>query len=293
MRRWALSFLSGMLMTPGSSLLAQDFTKDPNFGDVRLKESFLPDPHTVTVTSGGNVEVSVSGCDYGFVSAAPDVDLYYTTTGGSDLYIYAEGDGDTMLLVNTPGGDWVCDDDGHGDSDPLVHFTGAKDGLYDIWVGSYSQDTHSATLYISEIDPDDSGSASGPDVSLDPTYGDVKLDEGFKPDPHALTLLAGGGLDVNEGSCNYGHVSAAPDVDFYYTGSGGSPLYIYVDGAEDTMLLINRPDGTWVCDDDALGDNNPVLAFPKAPSGLYDIWVGTYGDDLTDATLYISTRDPR
>jgi hypothetical protein len=293
MRKWALSFVGGLLMAPGATALAQDYTKDPNFGDLRLKESFLPDPQSVTVTSGGDVQVDVTGCDYGFVSSAPDVDLYYTTTGGTGLYVYVEGDGDTMLLINTPGGDWVCNDDGHGELDPMLYFADAKDGLYDIWVGSFSKDTHGATLYVSEIDPGGSSSSDEPDVSLDPTYGDVKLDERFRPDPHAVSLLAGGSLDVNFGSCNYGHVSSAPDVDFYYTATGGSPLYIYVDGAEDTMLLVNRPDGSWVCDDDSLGDGNPVLAFPKAVGGLYDIWVGTYGDDLTDATLYISSKDPR
>jgi len=285
---------AGFLVALVPAASAQDVGASPNFGDLRLKEGFLPDPQSVAITSGGSIEVDVGGCSYGHVSNAPDVDLYYTTTGGSSLYVYAEGDGDTMLLVNTPGGEWLCDDDSHGDLNPVIRIPAAADGLYDIWVGSYSDEMHTATLYVSEIDPSAASTSGSPDVSLDPTFGDVNLSVGFLPDPHAVSLRAGGSLDVDVGSCSYGYVANAPDVDFYYTSSSGAAdLYIYVDSDDDTTLLINRPDGTWVCDDDGYEGTNPVVVMPKATGGLYNIWVGTYGDDLTDATLYISERDPR
>ena len=66
-----------------------------------------------------------------------------------------------------------------------------------------------------------------------------------------------------------------------------------MNAAEDTTLLVNRPDGSWVCNDDDLGDGNPVLVITSAADGLYDIWVGTYGASNTNATLYISEIDPR
>jgi hypothetical protein len=60
---------------------------------------------------------------------------------------------------------------------------------------------------------------------------------------------------------------------------------------EDTTLLINRPDATWICDDDSLGDSNPSVTIRDAASGLYNIWVGTYSDSgLVSATLYISGK---
>jgi len=289
-----LFLLAGLLLTAVPTIEAQSVGATPNYGDLRLKESFLPDPQSVTVTSGGSIDVDHGDCSYGFVSNAPDVDLYYTTTGGSGLYIYAEGDGDTMLLVNTPSGSWVCDDDSHGDLDPVVYFASAADGLYNVWVGSFSNESHPATLYVSEINPaGGSSSAGAPDLSLDPRYGTVRLDGGFLPDPHTVAVRAGGSLEVDVGSCGYGNVANAPDVDFYYTPSGGRDLFIYVEGREDTTLLINRPDGTWTCDDDGHTGNNPLVAFPKAEAGLYDIWVGTYGAELSDATLFISERDPR
>ncbi|MGD2046016.1 MAG: hypothetical protein PVJ80_09390 [Gemmatimonadota bacterium] len=287
--------LLALLVTVVPVAEAQNVGASPNFGDLRLKEGFMPDPQTVSVTSGGGIEVEVSGCSYGYVSEAPDVDLYYTTTSGSSLYIYAEGEGDTMLLVNTPSGEWVCDDDSHDDLDPIIRFPNADDGLYDIWVGSYSQENHSATLYVSEIDPDGGSSTSSgsPDISAAPTFGRVELDAGFTPDPHIVELRAGGSIAVDVGSCDYGYVASAPDVDLYFDADGGGNLYIYVESDDDTTLLINRPDGNWLCDDDGHGSLDPIVEVPKAASGLYDIWVGTYGDDLADARLYISEVDPR
>jgi hypothetical protein len=273
---------------------AQNVGAQPAFGDLRLKEAFLPDPQRVTVTSGGSIDVDIGGCSYGYVANAPDVDLYYTTTGGSGLYVYVEGDGDTTLLINTPGGEWVCNDDGHGDSDPVVHFPAAADGLYNIWVGSYSNETHQATLFVSEIDPAGTSGSSGiPDLSLDPLYGNVRLSGGFLPDPHTVSVRAGGSIEIDVGSCTYGFVANAPDVDFFYSASGGRDLYIYAEGNQDTTLLINTPDGSWVCDDDGHTGTNPLVVLPKAAEGLYDIWVGTYSNDLSDATLFISERDPR
>ena len=135
--------------------------------------------------------------------------------------------------------------------------------------------------------------AQAQDYTEEPTYGSVSLEEGFLPDPHSVSLTAGGSIEVSMGSCNYGYVANAPDVDFYYTTSGGSDLYIYVDGSQDTTLLINKPDGNWVCNDDGLGNSDPIVVIPGAAGGLYNIWVGTYGDDLSEATLSISEIDPR
>ena len=52
------------------------------------------------------------------------------------------------------------------------------------------------------------------------------------------------------------------------------------------------PDGSWVCDDDGHGSLNPLVVIRNAPDGLYNIWVGTYGDDLADATIFISEINP-
>jgi hypothetical protein len=150
MRTFLLATLVLFVATPA---FAQDWQLDPTFGSVELEEGFLPDPHEVTLTAGGSTTPGVSGCDYGMIAEAPDFDLYYESTGSSTLYIYAISGSDTTILVNTPGQNWVCDDDSYGDGDPLVIIQNADGGLYDIWVGTYGEDTAEATLFISEVDP--------------------------------------------------------------------------------------------------------------------------------------------
>jgi hypothetical protein len=256
-----------------------------------LQQAFLPDPQIMAVRAGGSVEVDYGECDYGYIAETAAVGIEYVTGGSSDLYFYAESDGDTMLLIETPDRQIVCDDDSHGELNPLVHVPDAGEGTYLVFIGSYSEnDYQDATLYISELDP---GSGSGsPSLFLDPGYGDVNLSEKFAG-AHSVSLTAGGSIDVDVGSCAYGYVSDAPDVDLRYTTSGATALYVYARGSADTMVLINLPDGTWVCDDDGLGDSNPVVVIPGAADGLYNIWVGTYGSETSQATLYISEQDPR
>ena len=132
----------------------------------------------------------------------------------------------------------------------------------------------------------------------DAFYRDVNLDERFSPDPYEFSLTAGGTVDVDlgDGECDFGYVAQAPDVNFYYASSGGTDLYVYATAGtagEDTMLLLKRPNGGWECDDDHLGNRNPIVIIPAAEGGLYSIWVGTFGTENMGATLFISERDPR
>ena len=296
-RLLALALCTILLAAPSA---AQDFTLQATYGDVELEEGFLPDPYDVELTAGGSVDVNVGACSYGYVANAPDVKFRYSTSGGSNLYIYGISGEDTTILINTPNGTWLCDDDSYGDGDPIVVIPNAPGGRYDIWVGTYGDDLSPATLYLSEIDPrdgDDSGDYGSngqvPDLSLDPTFGFVELEEGFLPDPYEVELTAGGSVDVDVSGCSYGYVANAPDVKFRYSTSGGADLYIYAISGEDTTLLINTANGSWVCNDDGYGDGDPIVVIPNAPGGRYDIWVGTYGDDLAPASLYISEIDPR
>lgn len=149
--------LLGFLVLGLSTAHAQDWEADPTYGNVELSEGFLPDPHEITLTAGGSVEPTVATtrpeCGYGHIAEAPDYDLYYETTGGTTLYVYAVAGSDTMILINAPDQTWLCDDDSYGEGDPLVIIPNAAAGLYDIWVGTYGEETVEATLFISEVDP--------------------------------------------------------------------------------------------------------------------------------------------
>lgn len=136
--------------------------------------------------------------------------------------------------------------------------------------------------------------AGEPDWTTDPTYGSMTLSAGFSPDPHRIQLQAGGATRVDAslapGCAGYLH-AAAPDVDFYYE-AGDFPLYLHVESASDTTLVVNGPDGRWYCNDDFNG-LDPMLMFSNPESGLYSIWVGVHGDEgIADAVLNLTELGP-
>lgn len=95
--------------------------------------------HTVQVTVDGDVpafEFNVPDqiCN-GFIKEKPD--YAFDLTGETDaLSIYFEGDGDTSLIVVTPGGDVLCNDDAaSGNANPLVVVQKPVQGRYAVFVG--------------------------------------------------------------------------------------------------------------------------------------------------------------
>lgn len=143
--------------------------------------------------------------------------------------------------------------------------------------------------------------ADEPDRSLTPSYGSVTLKNGFTPDPFSKSLQAGGTIKTELGGVK-AKVARAPDFKLHFTAEVllanqlPAPLRIYVESKQDTTLLVNLPDGSWVANDDGGGNNNPQLRFGRPQSGRYDIWVGTFGHDEKGrpaATLYISELPPK
>ncbi|MEE8272960.1 MAG: peptidase S1 [Alphaproteobacteria bacterium] len=137
-----------------------------------------------------------------------------------------------------------------------------------------------------------STAASAQDIGAEPTYRELHLDTNFQPDPQRVDLDAGGGIDaITLGGGCAGMIANAPDVDLYFD-SGRYPLNIYVRSNADTTLVVNLPNGEWICSDDAEGFN-PLVTLRSPPSGLYNIWVGTYvSGPLESATLYVSEIEP-
>ncbi|MCC6735773.1 MAG: peptidase S1 [Bauldia sp.] len=131
---------------------------------------------------------------------------------------------------------------------------------------------------------------TAPNFALDPTFGGVALVAGFVPDPHTVDIVAGGPIDAaaaNLGEGCLGFIAEAPDFRLDYTMAANVPLHIFVTATEDTTLVINQPDGTWVCNDDTNG-LNPLVSFPAPMTGIYDIYIGTYGAATTPGVLSIS-----
>jgi opacity protein-like surface antigen len=262
------------------------------YGQVTLNSGFQPDPHSVTLTAGGDVEASsVSPDCVGMIARRADFTLRYRQAGELPLILSATSDADTTLAVRAPDGRWYCNDDTNG-LNPMVRFDAPRNGRYQIWVGTFGAETAPAMLHISEISAAGGVAGGQPDFSLDPAYGAIGLASGYTPDPHTIAIQAGGELDASVlgGSC-IGWIARAPDYRVNWSaGSGSLPLIISVAAEADTTLVINDAQGNWVCDDDGGNDGfNPAITFTNPASGQYDIWVGTYAQGpLQPSTLHVS-----
>lgn len=115
-----------------------DFTLPPAYGSVRLFPGFRPDPHTVRIAAGGDVNArQISGC-VGWIAEAPDYQVFWNGAGGLPLTFHAvSSEADLTLVINDPHGQWLCNDDADG-LNPVLTLPNATAGRYDVWVGTYS-----------------------------------------------------------------------------------------------------------------------------------------------------------
>jgi hypothetical protein len=128
---------------------SQDPNAKPEFGEVTLKAGFDPDPVSQKVVAGGTVKTNLGGVT-AFVGKVPDYRLNYEA-GKYTLTIHVKSDADTTLLINTPDGKWIANDDGPGNGlNPLLKFDPPQSGRYDIFVGTLKDQNAPATLFITE-----------------------------------------------------------------------------------------------------------------------------------------------
>ncbi|MDP3277894.1 MAG: peptidase S1 [Deltaproteobacteria bacterium] len=162
----AVGLVSALVVSGfGSQVVAQSSLSigqnRANYGSTSLRPGFMPDPRSVRIVSGGNIDARTlnlgSGC-VGFVTQRPDY-IVRLTGRSANLRIYVSIPGaaassrtDTTLLVNTAGGQWRCNDDSYGGANPTVDVPNAGPGQYDIWVGSYVSGANArGQLMITEL----------------------------------------------------------------------------------------------------------------------------------------------
>jgi hypothetical protein len=272
-----------------------------NFGTATLDPGFTPDPHEVSITSGGSLNVRDmdlgAGC-VGYATRQPDFILHLSSST-SFLRFYNEGDGDTGLVINDPTGTWRCDDDSHTDTNPMVSINNASSGQYDIWVTSYSSDDNiRGTLHITELRSNPGGGSGGSLLARgsNANYGSATLSPGFTPDPHTVSITSGGSLSVNSmnlGSGCVGYATEPPDFILHLTATSNL-LRFYVTGDGDTGLVIHDPNGGWHCNDDSYGGTDPTVSLNGTGKGQFDVWVTSYSrDDRIQGTLYITELESR
>jgi hypothetical protein len=268
---------------------------EPTYGTLRLSAGFDDDPRTLEVRAGGpDAAAGLGDACAGFIASdAPDAAVEYEA-GGYPLGFYVRSDADTTLVVRTPGGEILCDDD-TDDADPVVSIAEPESGRYAVWVGTFADGpTQDATLHVTELETREGGAGGEPDWRAQPTYGTLELRAGFRPDPRTVEVRAGGDGDASGlGDGCVGAIDfSAPDVDVNYEG-GGDVLYISATSQADTTLVVYTPSQEWVCNDDFDG-SDPGIVFRGPESGNYNIWVGTFSAGPTQpATLRVSGRDPR
>lgn len=270
---------------------AQNPNAPPSYGRVSLASGFAPDPYQIPLHAGGDrmVDKLPPGCT-GFINAiAPDVTLDYRA-GGWPLNVYAISDSDTTLVIRSPDGGWQCDDDSEG-LNPLVSVPAPQTGTYAIWVGTFgSVGRQPARLFISEVDPQWSGTPSlaGPSLDAPPAHGTHQLWPNFRPNPQVFQVVAGGrdpafAVDADcSGSIDF----AAADLVVDYR-ADSEQFSLYAESDTDLTMAVYAPDGRWYCNDDADG-LNPRVTFEPALNGRYQVFVGTFGGGTANATVYAS-----
>lgn len=98
------------------------------------------------------------------------------------------------------------------------------------------------------------------------------------PDPQIAGMLAGGNVDastLNIGDGCVGNIYTVPDA-LLQLNEPVSLLRAYFTAhlGGDTSLVVLKPDGTFACNDDAVG-LDPVVEIVNAVAGEYRFWVGT------------------
>ncbi|PVH27243.1 hypothetical protein DDE20_18595 [Pararhodobacter oceanensis] len=110
--------------------------------------------------------------------------------------------------------------------------------------------------------------------------------------PQSYHMHVGGMLNLSQ--CGEvpgrGHVTAAPNMSINYDArSMGRDLEFRVESQCDTTLLINTASAGWEFSDDEGSGLNALVRLSDAPSGRYDLWVGTYSGEACQATLIAET----
>lgn len=120
----------------------------PLYGVIPLSRGFQPDPQHITLMAGGDDDAG--GIDFacnGYI-AADQPDVVIELDGSLPmLSVYAMSETDTTLVVHTPGGEWLCDDDSH-EFHPAITLDGTA-GSYAVWIGTFGGGTAEAELHVS------------------------------------------------------------------------------------------------------------------------------------------------
>jgi hypothetical protein len=298
----------------------------PAYLTLNLKAGFPLDPFIVSANGGGPNEASAldPACT-GWINTNPTLDV--TWEGNAELVrIFYHSDHDPVLVVQTPDGKYVCNDNAGGQLlDPSLTMTKPAAGHYRVWVGAADEKqlvpgvlvitTKSAVTAgqfdlkelvkrdlvsdVPEPAPTDqadrealAASLAGAALKLRAAR-DTGAAESFSQKVTAQGTLAAHELPQDDAFCN-GFISQTPDLVFTVP-EDQNGLFIYFEGDGDGSLVVLTPDKKVLCNDDAIpGNANPLVWMRDPAPGQYSVVVGRVKDDKpVTGTLYVSKLSKR
>ncbi|MCB1389930.1 MAG: hypothetical protein KDK12_12445 [Rhodobacteraceae bacterium] len=159
--------MAGLVLFLGIGLAASGAQACPDWQltgqQVTFSGAQLSAPQRLPVVAGGSDNLANCPLDVaGYVATRPDFDLTLTGMGsGRDLILQVDAECDSVLLVNDWSGRWSYNDDMEGSLNSRIVVTGAQDGVYDIWVGTYGPTPCQAALTLQVVGGGDPGCPAG------------------------------------------------------------------------------------------------------------------------------------
>ncbi|MFO7631935.1 MAG: hypothetical protein R6W76_05300 [Caldilinea sp.] len=262
------------------------------------------DPFLVTVQGGGPIPAStLSRACHGYISSNPTTAITYQ---GEDelLRFFFFSDSDTTLVVQTPDGAYLCNDDTSPLLlDPTVAILNPAQGVYTVWVGKIDErGLTPGFLAITTREGVTAGSLALRDlVKREPLPAVLPLRERLASAAERIKIVLAGAIpadalaagdtpivreitadgelpapELNTGDvlCA-GMVSLIPTYAFDWSGETAQ-LRLFVEADQDTTLLVRTPDAAFLCADDADGGSNlnPLVTIAEPAEGRYLVWVG-------------------
>jgi hypothetical protein len=295
--------------TAGSATTTAQPKAGTAFVSINPEAGFPLDPFLMTLQGGGPVDATTMAKECkGYVTKNPTVSVDYK--GKADmLKVFFYSDGDPILIVQTPDGKVLCNDNTNAVLlDPTVTLVKPGQGRYDIWVGSALArdlipgflvftghgDVHAGKLALQELvrrpalvevlpQRDRLANAA---ALVKEALAAVKSADKLTPESKPLTaqVTAEGNLPTPELAtgdtfCG-GLISVAPNYAFEWAGQAKAAGVMF-EGDGDATLIVRTPDGRFVCADDSAGSANvnPLVILGNPAAGRYLVWVGRTSPD--------------
>ncbi len=209
------------------------------------------------------------GCR-GYIQIVPD--LILVAAAESPMVIGATSSVDSVLVVRTASGQFLCDDDSGGALSPRVTGT-LPAGANAVWVGRSNTSAAPAPFQVSyATTPSGGPMVAGLAPSADPSIRALA-----DADVHGLVVLEGDTTDMvsadQAGPSCRGFVPMAPHARVTLTRQRDSE--ITTSSNEDLTLVVQMPNGSFACDDDSGGNRQPRVR-SRFTAGTSAIWVGRY-----------------